>query len=599
MTPSAALAPGSHLLLIEGGLTVIAIAASFCWPQFGAFRSTWFSPIERAFSRLARRRGLAIAVVGFTELLLRLALLPWFPIPLPTIPDEFSFLLAADTFASGRLTNPTPAMWQHFESIQISMQPTYMSMYFPGYGLILAAGKVLLGNPWYGQLCDTALMCAAICWMLQAWLPPAWALLGGLLAVLRIGLFTYWINTYTGGGCVPGLGGALVLGALPRITRKASPRDCILLAVGIVLLALSRPYEGLLLSLPISIALGHWLFMGKNRPAPARLLRLAAVPVVLLIGAGSWMAYYNYRNFGSQLTMPYTLHRATYAVAPTFIWQSPRPEPNYRHKAMHDFYAVNELKEFNKFHSASAFVPGLLIKGARVLQFYAGLVLLPPLFMLRHILLNRRLRFLLVCCLVFIAGMIAEAVLLPYYLAPIMTAFFAIGLQCMRHLRQWRPEGKPVGCAMQRLLVTICIAAAALTIWQEVRHPGIVMAFSPAIPCYGECTGSLQQGLERYRVLRFLEQLPEKQLVIVRYSQSHDPMDEWIYNTPDIDSSKVIWAREMDAKSNAELIDYYKDRRVWLVQPDVGPVAATPYPLPQEPPTQSEPSHKPSLGGAR
>jgi len=37
----------------------------------------------------------------------------------------------------------------HFESIHVSMNPTYMSMYFPAQGLALAAGKVLMGHPWY------------------------------------------------------------------------------------------------------------------------------------------------------------------------------------------------------------------------------------------------------------------------------------------------------------------------------------------------------------------------------------------------------------------------------------------------------------------
>jgi hypothetical protein len=158
--------------------------------------SLWLAQIERAFRWLARRPSLAVAAVGLTELLLRLAILPLCPIPEPFVPDGFSFLLAANTFASGRLTNPTPAMWTHFESFHITMQPTYMSMYFPAQGLILAAGKVLLGHPWFGLLLVTALMCAAICWMLQAWLPPCWALLGGMLAVLHLGLFSYWINTY-------------------------------------------------------------------------------------------------------------------------------------------------------------------------------------------------------------------------------------------------------------------------------------------------------------------------------------------------------------------------------------------------------------------
>ncbi|HUZ04854.1 MAG TPA: hypothetical protein VMU62_05815, partial [Acidobacteriaceae bacterium] len=198
-------------------------------------------------------------------------------------------MLAADTFASGRLTNPTPAMWVHFETLQITMKPTYMSMYFPAQGLVMAAGKVLAGNPWYGILCSTALMCAAICWMLQAWLPPTWALLGGVIAVLRLGLFSYWINTYTGGGAIAALGGALVLGALPRLMKMLRFRDGLLMSIGIVLLASSRPYEGFLLCLPVAFILARWIFFGPNRPEMSALLRRAALPVLLIVAAGAWM----------------------------------------------------------------------------------------------------------------------------------------------------------------------------------------------------------------------------------------------------------------------------------------------------------------------
>ncbi|MGA2652461.1 MAG: hypothetical protein ABSF28_18140, partial [Terracidiphilus sp.] len=226
-------------MLIEGGLTTIAIAMAFAWPRLGA---GWFSGIERTLGRLARKQSLAVAAVGLATLLLRLLILPIIPIPLPFVPDDFSFLLAADTFAHGRLANPTPAMWTHFESFHITMQPTYMTMYFPGQGLLLAAGKVLFGNPWFAVLLCSALMCAAICWMLQAWLPPGWALLGGILAMLRLGLFSYWVNSYTGGALITALGGALVLGALPRLMKTARARYGLLLAAGIALLGLTRPY---------------------------------------------------------------------------------------------------------------------------------------------------------------------------------------------------------------------------------------------------------------------------------------------------------------------------------------------------------------------
>jgi len=83
--------------------------------------------------------------------------------------------------------------------------------------------------------------------------------------------------------------------------------------------------------------------------------------------------------------------------------------------------------------------------------------------------------------------------------------------------------------------------------------------------------------LERASILRHLERLPGGQLVIVRYSASHDPNAEWVYNEADIEAAKVIWARDMGKEDNRELLEYFRGRNAWVVEGD-GPVfQAVPY----------------------
>ncbi len=550
--------------LIEIGCALMAICLAFCLPRLGFGQ---FARVEWLLKRIAQKRRLAVAVVGITAIGLRIAILPLIPIPLPFVNDDFSFLLAADTFAAGKLTNPTPAMWSHFESFHITMNPSYMSMYFPAQGLLLAAGKVFLGHPWFALLLVDGVMCAAICWMLQAWLPATWAFLGGMLAVLRIGLFSYWINTYSGGGLLTALGGALVLGSLPRLTRNLRLRYSVCMAVGIIILATTRPYEGMLVCLPAAVFIGHWLLFGKNRPTRVQLIRYATLPVAMIIAAGSWMAYYDYRVFGHPLTLPYTVNRATYAIAPYYVWQSERPEPAYRHAAMRDFYRDEELKTFHKMHSITGFLPGTFGKVVATLMFYAGTLLLFPMIMLRQVLRDRRTRLLVVCLLVGMAGMLIEIFLIPHYLAPFTAVFYALGLQAMRHVRVWSPGGQAVGLAFCRFAVVACCVLAGIRLWAGPLHLRIVEW--PVNEWAGMWYGPDHFGADRAKVEGQLERLPGKQLAIVRYSSTHNSMDEWVYNTADIDGSKVVWAREMDAANNDELMRYYSDRNVWLVQPDV------------------------------
>src|SRR6266568_4161593 len=360
------------LTAIEICLTAIAVVLAYIAPGLGA---SWFEKIQKTFLRLARRRGAAVAIVGLSALAVRLAVLPVLPVPQPAIHDEFSHLLIADTFAHGRVTNPTHPMWTHFETFHVNQQPTYASMYYPAQGLFLAAGQVIFGHPFWGVWLSVGLMCAAICWMLQGWVPAGWALLGGFLAIMRLAVFSYWTNTYYG-GAVAATGGALVLGALPRIKRRQHVSDALVMGLGLAILANSRPYESLFFGLPIAGSLLGWM-LGKNRPPFQISMRRVFFPLILvLVLTISVIGYYFWRVTGSPFRIPYQINMATYHLV-YFPWEGLSPAAHYDHEVMQRFY--QRAAVLGQYRLANEHpIQALLLKPVPLLLFYLGPTLALP-----------------------------------------------------------------------------------------------------------------------------------------------------------------------------------------------------------------------------
>lgn len=538
---------------------------------------------------LALRPGWACAAIFLITLLLRSALLPWFPVPKPVIHDEFSYLLAADTYAHGRLANPTHPMWQHFETFQELQQPTYSSKYQPLQGMALAFGEKFFGEPWVGVLFSTALACAAICWMLQGWISGEWALLGAFLFALRVGVLSYWMNSYEGGS-VPAIGGALALGAMGRLwghhdPGKVQPRHAVTWAIGICILALSRPYDGAVIAISSAAILVYLL-----RTSVRSLIR-AAVPALAVFGVTlAAIGYNDYRVTGSAFSLPYQVHDNQYLVASPLLLIPLRPEPVYHHAVMRDFFArwsVDLWKESQK-DILGQFLGKVYIQT----NFFFGLwPITVPLLLSPFAFKSPRER---ICAILFaacLASIAPLAVALPHYVSAFSGVFYLRFLQSLRRLATWKPAGPLLAFSIPALFVVAVLNSA----FGLLRGGHDLLPFAAGrdslSTTFAEQAANF--GAARDAMDRELASFPGEQLVLVRYRPGHTAQNEWVFNHADIDSQRVIWAREMNPAADAPLLDYYRGRHIWLAEPDNVPPRLTPYsgqPQPLPPKISAKPA---------
>jgi hypothetical protein len=549
--------------LTEPAVTIL-LALAFGLPAiFFPHRSErFFGRIESIFSRFAAHKFLAVSVLFFFVIALRLALLSQLPVPNPGIHDEFSYLLMGDTFVHGRLANPPHPLWGSFETFHVLWFPTYASKYPPAQGLVLALGQ-LLGNPWIGVLLSAAAVAAAFVWMLQAWMPARWAFLAGVLAALRLCVASYWINSYWG-GAVAAVGGALVLGAFGRIRRRPSLAMGILLGLGVAILFNSRPYEGVFFCAPVGIALIVWLWRECKATETRRAaLRLVVLPAsIILLFTGCLMAGYNWRVTGHAALPPYAYDARLHDRAAMFVWQTPKPAIHYNNAELENFYNQYERLAYDRnWVTFKSVFQDKWEHCSLAFLWPACWLLLPGVFFLHR---DARLRLPLVTLLAVLLGYCLVVWPGPHYIAPAAAVIFAALTQSIRHLRTIRIFRRPMGAALSRAILLALVVDVSLLVAQRLGDP----------------QGWGGWGLsDRADLLHDLESKAGKHVVLVRYGPEHSVHEEWVFNAADIDASKVVWARDLPGELNEQLFRYYPDRTIWLALPDTNEVSVLRPPL--------------------
>ncbi len=547
----------SASLWMVPGYVAVALVAAVCLALSSTPRSRVVDAVWRALRRVGRLRSVSMIGVGLAAGLVAVLISTARP-PVPLVQDEFSYLLAADTFAQGRFTNPTHPQWQHFETFHVFQEPTYMSKYPPAQGVLLGVGQRLTGRPLVGVWLGTVLAVAAVCWMLQGWVPGRWALLGSLLLTAHVTTQINWGQSFWGGQTAL-MGGALIYGALPRILGGAGPTAALLLGIGMAILVNSRPYEGVVVSLPVVLALVAWL-LGRDRPPLRSVAARTVLPAGMVLAATVvTMGYYNHQVTGDPLRMPYMVHEDTYGYAPLFLWGSLRPAPDYRHASIRDThsYTADVFTRQRSLPLAELAVVKILSVTSIATRVLSP-VLVMALLALPWALRRRHMKWAgLAVAGNALALSIATWSHLSHYYAPCLAAVWLLIVQGLRHMHLITVGGRRFG----RMLVVGALALQ-VGVFGSVAYAYVSRQLHPRAE-------SLQAFADaRQRLARDLSGHPGKHLVMVRHDPDRERFFSWTANRADIDSAGVVWAHSMSPEKNQSLFEYFSDRQVWWLDHD-------------------------------
>ncbi len=470
--------------------------------------------------------------------------------PHPLVHDEFSYLLAADMFVGGRVAMPMHPMWEHFETFHVLLQPSYASKYPPAQGAFLALGQ-LLGSPIIGVWITTSLAAGASCWMLQGWMPRRWAFLGGLLVCISYTVLIRWGQSYWGGAPAM-IGGALLCGGYVRHAKRAGLAATTAMLLGAAMFATTRPYEGGVLCIVVAVHIAAQAYCNGLWRERKYWTRFAAPGIagscLLLAGLGT----YNHAITGHWTDFPHANYHRQYGATPVFLFQSPPPEPAYRHKVLREFWTGWGAESYRQQQNLAAYLSIRSKPFVGLIFSFWGLSLGVPLLLSYSVRKRQGVSF----AVMGVGLVLLASAFVPWaqrhYLAPALPLAYLLITQVLRQFYGARSPGKSRLPAFATACLASALAALVLRTTYEIRKPD-------------------HWGAERARIERELMERSGDDLVVVRYDKNHQNLDEWVYNRADIDHSAVVWAREMSSAKNVELLNYYPNRRHWLLLADAKP----------------------------
>jgi hypothetical protein len=330
------------------------------------------------------------------------------------------------------------------------------------------------------------------------------------------------------------LGGALLFGSVFRLQERLLLRNSLFLGLGIVILANSRPFEGVIAFCAaasiIIVGMKQWILNeGGKRLTWRFVLPLVTICLFLVV----WILFYNYRLTGDVFKLPHN------------NW-NPRS-------------ATHEI--IRNYRGGSQRLP-VVDKLRRLWYFFIGKILSPFILGLWPSLREKKVIFSLGVVVLEIAINItwSKSRAWPHYVAPISCLIFVVIIHGLRSLRSFRIKQTPWGHYFVILISAVYFINSALALGMRI-YKGPRKDWAHA----------------RSAIIKCLENQGPKDLIMVRYDPRHNIHREWIYNSADIDNAEVIWARELSPRKNKKLFEYLRDRNVWLLLADMTPPRLLPY----------------------